>query len=156
MRWDFSDGLDRDALAVALSQHLDVWSEGFAWTSGDAKGRRVWGGTWNLSLLWWVVLQTGTGCFVLFLSPCRCVQRAEFGVLAAAPVHVGVDNLNVVRHVDRLIQGSFSCAHFELLNDGDLLHLVTMRVQTNSNDFGVFSELIRRFEFEFCRRENFF
>ena len=32
----------------------------------------------------------------------------------------------------------------------------TMRPETNSNDFGGFLELIRRFEFEFCRRENYF
>ena len=33
---------------------------------------------------------------------------------AAAPVHVGVDNLNVVRHVARLVKG------MALVNDGDV------------------------------------
>ena len=33
---------------------------------------------------------------------------------------------------------------------------ITMRPEINSNDFGVFLELISRFEFEFRRRENFF
>ena len=32
----------------------------------------------------------------------------------------------------------------------------TIRPETNSNDFGVFLELITRFEFDFLRREFFF
>ena len=42
---------------------------------------------------------------------------------AAAAVHNGIDSLHVVRHVDRLIQGLAPCKPFELLKDGDLLHL---------------------------------
>ena len=36
-------------------------------------------------------------------------------------VHLGVDNLGVVRHVGRLLDGSRSPILFELVNDGDLL-----------------------------------
>ena len=43
---------------------------------------------------------------------------------AAAAVHVGVDNLNVVGHVDRLIQGLAPLKPFELLCNGDVLHVV--------------------------------
>ena len=35
-------------------------------------------------------------------------------------MHIGIDNLNVVR----IIQGLAPCNTFELINDGDLLHLV--------------------------------
>ena len=39
-------------------------------------------------------------------------------------VHLGVDNLNVVRHVGRLLDGRPGSIPFELLKDGDLLLLV--------------------------------
>ena len=46
-------------------------------------------------------------------------------------VHVGVDNLNVVRHVARIIGGDGTGKPFPLVNDGDLLekicHLVRWR-----------------------------
>ena len=39
-------------------------------------------------------------------------------------VHLGVDNLGVVRHVDRLLRGSRGPKPFELVNDGDILLLL--------------------------------
>ena len=36
-------------------------------------------------------------------------------------VHLGVDNLGVVRHVGRLLDGHHGSIPFELVNDGDLL-----------------------------------
>ena len=39
-------------------------------------------------------------------------------------VHLGVDNLGVVRHVDRLLRGCRGPKPFELVNDGDLLLLL--------------------------------
>ena len=39
-------------------------------------------------------------------------------------VHLGVDNLGVVRHVDRLLCGCRGPKPFELVNDGDLLLLI--------------------------------
>ena len=39
-------------------------------------------------------------------------------------VHLGVDNLGVVRHVDRLLSGCRGPKPFELVNDGDLLLLI--------------------------------
>ena len=38
---------------------------------------------------------------------------------------------------------------------GGVFHTCSMPPETCSNDFGVFSELISRFEFEFCRCEFF-
>ena len=35
--------------------------------------------------------------------------------------------------------------------DRELWEYITMRAETNSNDFGGFLELISRFEFDFCR-----
>ena len=39
-------------------------------------------------------------------------------------VHLGVDNLGVVRHVGRLLSGRHGSIPFELVKDGDLLLLI--------------------------------
>ena len=39
-------------------------------------------------------------------------------------IHLGVDNLGVVRHVGRLLDGRHGPNLFELVNDGDLLLLI--------------------------------
>ena len=62
-------------------------------------------------------------------GPLQSVQRAElWGVIlalqASSGVHLGVDNLNVVRHVVRLLDGGFNARPFEVLKDGDLLYLI--------------------------------
>ena len=62
-------------------------------------------------------------------GPLQTVQRAEmWGVVLALQtsraVHLGVDNLGVVRHVDRLLRGCRGPKPFELVNDGDLLLLI--------------------------------
>ena len=57
---------------------------------------------------------------VLFDSvrgPLQSVQRSElWGVILAlqcsSAVHLGVDNLNVVRHVSRVLEGRVSCRPF--------------------------------------------
>ena len=56
-------------------------------------------------------------------------QRAEiWGVILAlrssGAVHLGVDDLGVVRHVGRLLDGRRGSVPFELVKDGDLLLLV--------------------------------
>ena len=76
-----------------------------------------------------MLLLIGAGCSVLSLVLCSLssVLRVGENVLvlqAVAAMHVDVDNLDVVWHVDRLVQGMAPCKPFELLNDGDLLHLV--------------------------------
>ena len=44
-------------------------------------------------------------------------------------VHLGVDNLGVVRHVGRLLDGRHGPAPFELVKDGDLLLLIERMLQ---------------------------
>ena len=49
-------------------------------------------------------------------------------------VHVGVDNLGVVRHVGRLSDGGH-CSHpFELVTDGDLLVLIRRMLDRRGRD----------------------
>ena len=54
-----------------------------------------------------------------------------WGVLLAlqssSAVHLGVDNLGVVRHVGRLLDGHHGSVPFELVKDGDL-HLLIARM----------------------------
>ena len=49
-------------------------------------------------------------------------------------VHLGVDNLGVVRHVGRLLSGCRDSKPFELVNDGDLLLLVDRILQRRGLD----------------------
>ena len=62
-------------------------------------------------------------------GPLQSVQRAEmWGVILALQtsraVHLGVDNLGVVRHVGRPLGGCRGPEPFDLVNDGDLLLLI--------------------------------
>ena len=75
-----------------------------------------------------VTLRTVEG-FSSVPGPLQTVQRAEmWGVILALQtsraVHLGVDNLGVVRHVGRLLDGCRGAVPFELVNDGDLLLLL--------------------------------
>ena len=70
-------------------------------------------------------------------GPFQSAQRAEFwgeeggGVIlalqAADGIHLGADNLGVVRHVGRLLDGNVGSRPAELVKDGDLiLHIGRM------------------------------
>ena len=59
-------------------------------------------------------------------GPLQSVQRAEFWCVIPAlqandGVHLGVDNLGVVRHVGRLLDGKTASRPAELVKDGDLI-----------------------------------
>ena len=65
----------------------------------------------------------------LFLGLSSLFRELRCGVLcwvlqSSGAVHLGVDNLGVVRHVGRLLDGHCGSAPFELVNDGDLLLLI--------------------------------
>ena len=66
--------------------------------------------------------------FCLPLDLCRLYRGLSCGEVILAlqssdAVHVGVDNLGVVRHVGRLLDGCYCSSAFELVTDGDLLVL---------------------------------
>ena len=108
----------------------------YAHVSGSASLHRSWG---HLDLLP-VDADTGVECCRLFscvLGPLQSVQRAEiWGVILALqiskPVHLGVDNHHVVRHVGRIMAGKEPDRPFELLTDGGLLLLVQTLVVKRS------------------------
>ena len=125
-----------------LADAPDVWSDGslvlggfsgvgfagcgvYARGSGAAWFGRQWG---HLDLLPPLADGSGEACrlYCSVLGPLQTVQRAEiWGVLVALQgftrMHVGVDNLNVVRHVSRIINDGCTGKPFPVVNDGDLL-----------------------------------
>ena len=71
--------------------------------------------------------------FDFIRGPLQSVQRAElWGVILAlqcsSAVHLGVDNLNVVRHVSRILEGRVPCRPVELTFDVDLLTIIERMV----------------------------
>ena len=53
---------------------------------------------------------------------------------SSSAVHLGVDNLVVVRHVGRLLAGCPGSTSFELVNDGDLLFLIDRMLHLRGRD----------------------
>ena len=72
-------------------------------------------------------------------GPLQSVQRAEmWGVILAlqssSAIHLGVDNLNVVRHVSGILAGRSGRKPFELCTDCDLLYLIEAIVRQRGAD----------------------
>ena len=72
-------------------------------------------------------------------GPLQTVQRAElWGVIialqAAHGVQLGVDDLGVVRHVRRLLDGNFGSCPAELVKDGDLIVLIGRMLEMRGRD----------------------
>ena len=53
---------------------------------------------------------------------------------SADAVHIGVDNLGVVRHVGRLLDGCSFAAPLELVADGDLLILLRRMIDLRGSN----------------------
>ena len=141
--WELSGDFDHDDAAASLTDHPDVWTDGslildqVTGVSSSGSGffahqdPRFWRGC-----RWGHVDDVHTDLDRVFCrgffslpGPLQTVHRAEmWGVVLALQtsraIHLGVDNLGVVRHVDRLLRGSRGPKPFELVNDGDLLLLL--------------------------------
>ena len=142
--WRLPVGFDAGVAALQVAQEPDVWTDGsrtedrLSTVSSSGAGfstglsSRFWAGcTWghvdsdvqgNLA-----VASCRGYCSVP--GPLQTVQRAElWGVILALQVsrgvHLGVDNLNVVRHVGRMLDNDLGSLPFQVLPDGDLLCLI--------------------------------
>ena len=147
--WIPSDSFAVDVASSHVSDYPDVWTDGsfvrdelsgvgvggcgvYSSKSGAGWFHRRWG---HLELL--TPDDHGVERCVLFDSvrgPLQSVQRAElWGVILAlqcsSAVHLGVDNLNVVRHVSRFLEGRASGKPLELTVDGDLLIIIERMIQ---------------------------
>ena len=151
--WSLPDDFDRAGAASSLADHPDVWTDGslildhltgvsssgsgfFAHPSEHFWRDRRWGHVDGIRI------DPGLACCRGFSSvpgPLQSVQRAEmFGVILALQtsraVHLGVDNLGVVRHVGRLLDGCRGPKPFELVNDGDLVLLIDRMLRQRGLD----------------------
>ena len=143
----YSSGLPFDFDAVEASSllpdHPNVWTDGslvldkvtgvssagagfFAHLPASCWDHRCWGHVDSVGPVGNVHCCRG---FLSVPGPSQSVQRAElWGVTLAlqssGAVHLGVDNLGVVRHVGRLLDGRCCSVSFELVKDGDLLVLI--------------------------------
>ena len=140
-------GFVGDVASSDVTDHPDVWTDG-SFVPDELSGVGAGGcGVYLLSEVWfdrrWGHLELlppsepGVERCVLHDSvrgPLQSVQRAElWGVILASQcssaVHLGVDNLNVVRHVSRILDGRVACRPFELTFDGDLLFVIERMIQ---------------------------
>ena len=132
---------------ISLPEHPDIWTDGslvldhLTGVSSSGSGffahqaERFWRGC-RWGHVDGVHVDLGLACCRGFCSvpgPLQSVQRAEmWGVILALQtsraVHLGVDNLGVVRHVGRLLGGCRRSKPFELVDDGDLLLLLIDRM----------------------------
>ena len=142
--WRLPAGFDVEGAARRVPDEPDVWTDGslvddkVSGVSSAGAGcftfrvRRLWAnwkwGHWDDDVGDGSVVSACRG-FCSGPRPTQTVQRAElWGVILALQagdgVHLGVYNLEVVRHVGRILDGKLSSRHFELLPDGDLLFLI--------------------------------
>ena len=151
--WSLSDEFGRDRAASSLPDHPDVWTDGslvldhltgvsssgsgfFAHQAEHFWRDRRWGHVDGIRI---DLDLACCGGFCLVPGPLQSVQRAEmWGVILALQtsraVHLGVDNLGVVRHVGRILSCCCGPKPFELVNDGDLLLLIDRMIQQRGVD----------------------
>ena len=151
--WYPPDGYDSAAVSCIVPDSPNVWTDGslildkvagisssgagfFADRSAAFLDGRTWGQVDHLHSF-----GNSPACrgFCSVPGPYQTVQRAEmWGVILAlqssGAVHLGVDNLGVVRHVGRLLDGRPGSVPFELLKDGDLLLLIDRMIGRRGPD----------------------
>ena len=83
-------------------------------------------GILNYCLLIWTLGRRGLGCSSRCLNPYKLSNELNSGVAlqASRPVHLGVDNANVVGHTGRVLAGREPSKPLELLVDGNLIALI--------------------------------
>ena len=144
LHWHLPDGFDAESAAHGVAREPDVWTDGSLVEDKVSGSSSAGAGfsTGRSGRLWaersWRHVDDGlhengivSSCrgYCSVPGPLQSVQRTElWGVIlalqASGGVHLGVDNLNVVRHVGRLLDGGFGTRPFEVLKDGDLLYLI--------------------------------
>ena len=152
--WRLPAGFDVEGAARRVADEPDVWTDGslvddkVSGVSSAGAGcftfrvRRLWAcwnwGHWDDDVGDGSVVSACRG-FLSVPGPLQTVQRAElWGVILALQasdgVHLGVDNLGVVRHVGRILDGKLPSRPFELLPDGDLLFLIERMLRIRGLD----------------------
>ena len=120
--WSDTDG--------SLVDDKDSGVSSFGFVGFGTAGVGIIGMMMFMMVLWFPLVEVS----VLSLGPFQSVQRAEMWVViltvqSSNAVHLGVDNLGVVRHVGRLLDGRHGPTPFERVQDGDLLLLIQRMLQ---------------------------
>ena len=151
--WSLPYDFDADEVSVRMLDAPKVWSDGsmvldsvtgvssagaglFAHQSEQCWSDRRWG---HVDRVQSDGVAHSCGGFVSVPGPLQTVQRAElWGVIlalqSADAVHIGVDNLGVVRHVGRLLDACSYDTPLELVTDGDLLILLRRMIDLRFRD----------------------
>ena len=134
------DGFDSVEVASLVPDHPNVWSDGslvldqvtgvsssgagiFSHQSENFWGNRRWG---HVDLVRPEGEDQSCRGFCSVPGPLQSVQRAEMwrvilALQSSGAVHLGVDNVGVVRHAGRLLDGHHGSVPLELVKDSDLL-----------------------------------
>ena len=151
--WGPSGEHDEVEAASLMPDHRNVWTDGnlvldqvtgisssgagfFAYQSENCWSGRRW---MHVDQVRSVGDLSSCKGFCSVPGPLQSVQRAEMWSVILAlqsfpAVHLGVDNLGVVRHVGRLLDGHHCSLPFELVKDGDLLLLINRMLRLRGLD----------------------
>ena len=151
--WTPPDYWDADDIALEIPEHPNVWTDGSREDFSSVGGFEVAGAGVYLPAsevafdcaVWGTVEEYGDArlercrAFLPVPGVLQTVQRAEFwGAIVALqaywPCHLGIDNLNVVRSIGRLLDADCLSKPLSLVKDGDLVALVQYMIRTRGRD----------------------
>ena len=140
---------DADDIALEIPDHPNIWTDGSKKDFSSIGGFEVVGaGVYLLASeiafnnsVWGTVEESCDAqlercrAFLPIFGVLQTVQRAEFwGAIVALqaywPCHLGIDNLNVVRSIGRLLDADCLAKLLPLVKDGDLVALVQYMIRT--------------------------
>ena len=147
--WTPPDYWDADDIALEIPDHPNIWTDGSREDFSSIGGFEVAGAGVFLpaseiafdNAVWSTVEEYGNAqlercrAFLPIPGVLQTVQRAEFwGAIVALqaywPCHLGIDNLNVVRSIGRLLDDGCLAKPLPLVKDGDLIALVQYMIRT--------------------------
>ena len=151
--WTPPDYWDADDIALEMSEHPNVWTDGGREDFSsvglfEVAGAGVYlpasGIVFDCSV-WRTAEEYGDAglercrAFMPVPGVMQTVQRAEFWSAIVAmqaywPCHLGIDNLNVARTIGRLLDRGCLNKPLPLIKDGDLVDLVQFLIRTRGRE----------------------
>ena len=151
--WTPPDYWDADDIALEIPEYPNIWTDGSREDFSSIGGFEVAGAGVYLpaseiafdTSVWGTVAEYGDArlercrAFLPVPGVLQTVQRAEFwGAIVALqaywPCHLGIDKLNVVRCIGRLLDADCLAKPLPLVKDGDLVALVHYMIRTRGRD----------------------
>ena len=151
--WTPPEYWDADDIALEIPDRPNIWTDGSREDFSSIGGFEVAGADVNLPAaevafdhsVWGTVEEYGDArlercrAFLPVPGVLQTVQRAElWGAIVAMqaywPCHLGIDNLNVVRSIGRLLDADCLAKPLPLVKDGDLVALVQYVIRTRGRD----------------------